>query len=119
MGVPETSAPSPLQEIETVVQQRANQLAIDVDTPEGEDHLRTLIEEAIESWSEDHLRGLREHALPDPGAMTERAFCNLARSGPLTSLLDDEYPAVSVRPFLNARFILGDNDFNLLSLTEA
>lgn len=80
---------SPLQEIELTVQRRATQLALDVDTLDGEEQIRSLIEDAINSWQEEYSRGLRDHSLPDPEAVAERAFRNIARSGPLTPLLTD------------------------------
>lgn len=81
---------SPLQEIERLVQQRANTLAIDVDSPDGETRLLGLIHDAVGEWSEEHSRGHRPYALPDPDAVTGRAFRNLARYGPLTELLTDD-----------------------------
>ncbi len=80
---------SPLQEIELAVQRRATQLALDVDTLDGEEQIRSLIEDAVNSWQEEYSRGLRDHSLPDPEAVAERAFRNIARSGPLTPLLTD------------------------------
>jgi len=81
---------SPLQEIEQLVQERANHLALDVDAPEGESTLRALISDAVDAWADDHRRGLRSHALADPDRVAQRAFRNLARYGPLTELLDDD-----------------------------
>lgn len=81
---------SPLQEIERTVQHRANALALDVATAEGEDRLHDLIDEAVREWSEDHSRGHRPFDLPDPAGVTDRAFRNLARYGPLTDLLTDD-----------------------------
>ncbi len=80
---------SPLQEIELAVQRRATELALDVDTLDGEEQIRSLIEDAINNWQEEYRRGLRDHSLPDPEAVAERAFRNIARSGPLTPLLTD------------------------------
>ena len=84
------AARSPLEEIEEAVQVRANLLALDIDSPDGEDKLRGLIDEAISAWSDDHRRGRRSFDLPDPGGVARRAFRNLARYGPLTELLDDD-----------------------------
>lgn len=81
---------SPLQEIERSVQLRANALALDVDSPDGESRLLDLIHDAVLQWSDDHSRGHRPYELPDPDGVTERAFRNLARYGPLTELLADD-----------------------------
>ena len=81
---------SPLQEIERSVQLRANALALDVDSPDGESRLLDLIHDAVVQWSDDHSRGHRPYELPDPDGVTERAFRNLARYGPLTELLADD-----------------------------
>ncbi len=81
---------SPLQEIEQTVQHRANSMALDVDSTDGESRLLELIRDAVHQWSEDHQRGRRPFDLPDPEGVTERAFRNLARYGPLTELLTDD-----------------------------
>ena len=81
---------SPLQEVEREVQRRANDLALDVDEPAGERALRELIDHEVRAWDQDHRRGVRPHALSDPEGVASRAFCNLARYGPLTELLDDD-----------------------------
>jgi pilus assembly protein CpaF len=85
-----TAPPSPLLEIERRVQERANAAHLDIDTPDGEAALRALVLEEVERWADDHRRGLREHRLADPDGVAERAFRNLARYGPLTSLLADD-----------------------------
>lgn len=81
---------SPLQEIESVVQQRANALALDVDSESGESRLLELIRDAVGEWSDQHSRGHRPFDIADPGGVTDRAFRNLARYGPLTELLTDD-----------------------------
>ena len=81
---------SPLQEIESTVQDQANRASIDVSTSEGDSELRGLIESAVLQWRDDHRRGLRPHDLSEPGVIVERAHRNLARYGPLTSLLEDD-----------------------------
>jgi pilus assembly protein CpaF len=83
-------AATPLEEIERNVQDLANRLGLDVGAPDGEDRLRSLIDDEVERWSHDHARGRRDFALPDPGAVAARAFRNLARYGPLTELLTDD-----------------------------
>ncbi len=81
---------SPLEEIERSVQRRANDLSLDVATPEGEHRLVELIDDAVREWSDEHSRGRRPFDLPDPGGVAARAFRNLARYGPLTDLLTDD-----------------------------
>ncbi len=85
-----TSVSGPLQEIESQVQRMANDMAIDLGQPGGEAELRDLIDGQVSRWEDDHRRGLRSQSLPDPAGLAERAFRNLARSGPLTELLEDD-----------------------------
>lgn len=78
---------SPIELIERAVQDRAKATALDLAGPDGEAHLRRLIDDEIGRWQDDHKRGTRTHALVDPAAVAERAFRNIARYGPLTPLL--------------------------------
>lgn len=87
MGGP---AASPLAEVERSVQQRAKDISLEMTAPGGEAKLRALIVDEVARWNDDHRRGRRAVALPDAGLVVERAFRNLARYGPLTSLLDDD-----------------------------
>jgi pilus assembly protein CpaF len=84
------STTSPLQQIELDVQRRATRSSIDVDTADGAATLRSLIDDVVAEWVDEHRRGHREHALADPAGLSERAFRNLARYGPLTELLADD-----------------------------
>jgi pilus assembly protein CpaF len=84
------SALSPLAEIERAVQERAKDISLEMSGPDGEAKLRGLIADEVARWNDDHRRGRRALALPDPDAVVERAFRNLARHGPLTPLLDDD-----------------------------
>jgi len=81
---------SPLATIEAAVQERAKEIRLDLGRPGGEQQLRDLLAEEIARWQDDHRRGLRPVAVSDPGGLGERAFRNLARHGPLTSLLADD-----------------------------
>src|SRR5690606_34572426 len=58
--------------------------------PGGEAQLRALIVDEVDRWNDDHRRGRRAFALADPDVVVERAFRNLARYGPLSSLLADD-----------------------------
>jgi pilus assembly protein CpaF len=84
------STTSPLQQIELDVQRRATRSSIDVDTADGAATLRSLIDDVVAEWVDEHRRGHRELALADPTGLSERAFRNLARYGPLTELLADD-----------------------------
>ena len=81
---------SPLAEIERAVQEQAKDIQFEMSAPGSEAVLRSLIEAEVTRWGEDHRRGLRAIELGDPDAVVERAFRNLARYGPLTSLLEDD-----------------------------
>jgi pilus assembly protein CpaF len=81
---------TPLAEIESWVQERANALAVDLSAEGGTEQLRQLIHDAVVRWEDEHRRGIRPHPLADPDGIAERAFRNLARYGPLTSLLEDD-----------------------------
>jgi pilus assembly protein CpaF len=84
------ATPSPLVEIERLVQERAKDVSLEMSSPAGEAKLRALIAEEVARWGDDHRRGRRPFALADPDQVAERAFRNLARYGPLTPLLDDD-----------------------------
>jgi pilus assembly protein CpaF len=81
---------SPLPSIERAVQDRAKSLPSDLAPDAHDSALRDLIEEEIERWQADHRRGLRSIELAQPTALADRIFRNLARFGPLTSLLEDD-----------------------------
>jgi pilus assembly protein CpaF len=85
-----TPGPSPLGEIERAVQERAKDVSLDMSGPAGEAELRELIADEVTRWNDDYRRGRRLRDLPDPELVTERAFRNLARYGPLTPLLADD-----------------------------
>ncbi|MBA3281108.1 MAG: CpaF family protein [Acidimicrobiia bacterium] len=80
--------PSPLEEIERLVQGQARDLSLDTDRDPGA--LRALVEETVEQWSSDHKRGIRPFDLADSGRIIERAVRNLTGYGPLAPLLADD-----------------------------
>ncbi len=84
------ATPSPLVEIERLVQERAKDVSLEMSSAAGEAKLRVLIAEEVVRWGDDHRRGRRPYALADPDQVAGRAFRNLARYGPLTPLLDDD-----------------------------
>ena len=80
---------SPLHEIESRVQERAKDEAIDLSADESTALLSDLVAEEIAGWNADHLRGQRAFALHDPDRVADRALRNLTGYGPLGPLLDD------------------------------
>ncbi len=85
-----TDGAPPLVQVERRVQKRAKDIALDMSTMSGEHDLRRLIAEEVANWNGEHQRGLRPFAITTPDLVIERAFRNLARYGPLSSLLDDD-----------------------------
>ena len=81
---------SPLTLIERNVQDRAKRASLELDRPDGEAALRRMIDGEISQWQDDHRRGQRAVALSHPEQVAERTFRNIARYGPLTTLLDDD-----------------------------
>ncbi len=80
----------PLVMIEHLVQERAKTLADDLDADLHDRALRELIDDEIDRWREDHRRGHRLVDLPRPELLADRVFRNIARHGPLTTLLEDD-----------------------------
>lgn len=85
------SAPAvtPLAEIEQLVQTRAKQEAVDLDTADARAALAALVDDEVTRWNDAYRRGLRDLPLADPDLVVERAMRNLAGYGPLAPLLDD------------------------------
>ena len=79
----------PLIEIERTVQRDARTIAVDMATDDGRHALRTLIDDAIETWQSEAALGVRPTPIADPDAVARRAWRNLAEYGPLTELLLD------------------------------
>lgn len=63
---------SPLHEIETIVQARAKEEAIDLGAEASVAALAQLVEDEIGRWNIDHQRGIRAFALHDPGIPQSR-----------------------------------------------
>jgi pilus assembly protein CpaF len=82
--------PSPLLDIEQLVQERAKHRVLDVDGESGRRVLRELIDEAIAGWRHEYRRGQRPFDLVSTDAVADRAFRNLAGYGPLEPLLADD-----------------------------
>ncbi len=81
---------SPLSQIEQRVQDRAKDLALDMDSDEGKAAIRALIDDEIARWNDDSKRGLRPFGLSDPTVVAQRAYRNLVDYGPLAPLLADD-----------------------------
>jgi len=80
---------NPLVEIERRVQRRAKDRSLDMESSDAEASLRSLIADEITHWADDFRRGIRPFDLATPDELAERAFNDLVRYGPLTTLLDD------------------------------
>jgi len=84
-----TPTMTPLAEIEQLVQERAKQEAIDLDTADARAALAALVDQEVQGWNDAFRRGLRDLPLADPELVIERAMRNLAGYGPLAPLLED------------------------------
>ena len=82
--------PTPLAEIETRVQQRAKDEALDLGAVESTNALALLVDDEIRTWNDDHRRGIRPYPLSDTDLVAERALRNLTGYGPLGPLLADD-----------------------------
>ena len=85
-----TGEPTPLKEIEQVVQARARDLSVGLDDAAAAERLRRLVDEEIRAWNDDYRRGVRPFDVSDPAVLAERAMRNLTGYGPLGPLLEDE-----------------------------
>ncbi|CAM8629995.1 CpaF Flp pilus assembly protein, ATPase CpaF [Acidimicrobiia bacterium] len=80
---------TPLLDIETAVQARAKEAAIDLSNPGGHEQLRALIDDELRRWDDDVRRGRRTLVITNPETLAARAWRNLVLYGPLTDLLND------------------------------
>ena len=80
---------APLIDVETLVQARAKDDAIDLSTPEGHTLLRALIDDELRRWDDDVRHGRRSVVITNPATLALRAWQNLVQYGPLTNLLND------------------------------
>ncbi|MFP4235007.1 MAG: CpaF family protein [Nitriliruptoraceae bacterium] len=81
---------SPLAELERRVLQRAKDESLDLDRAGTSSRLKELLEDEVARWNLEHKHGRRDHDLPDPERVVERAQRNLTGYGPLEPLLADE-----------------------------
>lgn len=85
-----TSEPTPLREIERLVQDQARQISVNVDDAAAAELLSRLVDEEIRGWNDDHRRGARPFPITDVELVAERAMRNLTGYGPLGPLLEDD-----------------------------
>lgn len=81
---------SPLVEIEHRVQDRANAIDLDLDSPTGDALLRDLIEDEVQRWSTEQRRQSSSYVSNDLETLTDRTYRNIAQYGPITELLEDD-----------------------------
>lgn len=81
---------NPLVDIESRVQERAKDEALDLDDAASQAALERLIIDEVRAWNDDHRRGIRAFELSDPDVVAERALRNLTGFGPLAPLLEDD-----------------------------
>ncbi len=81
------AAISPLAAIESAVQSRAKEMALDVGRNGDRTRLRELVDDEIVRWNDDYRRGGHRFALADPPVFADRAMRNLTGYGPLEPLL--------------------------------
>lgn len=84
------AALSPLVEIEHRVQDRANAVALDLNSPSGDKLLRELIADEVDRWATEQRRQSTSFVTNDLKTLGERTYKNIAQYGPLTELLDDD-----------------------------
>ena len=81
---------SALEAIESRVQARARQVAIDPADEGVEATLARLVDDEITDWNERFRLGTSPYEISDPDLFAERAMRNLTSYGPLTPLLEDD-----------------------------
>ena len=79
---------SPLATIERLAQERADELALDLNRPDGLARLSRLVADTVERWNAEHRDGRQPVALDED--VVERALRNLVGYGPLGPLLEDD-----------------------------
>ena len=86
-----TGDPTPLVEIEQVVQARARDISIGPDdNAASTELLKRLVQEEIRAWNDGYRRGTKPFEVSNPEILAERAMRNLTGYGPLGPLLEDD-----------------------------
>ena len=70
---------APLIDVETLVQARAKDDAIDLSTPEGHTLLRALIDDELRRWDDDVRHGRRSVFITNPATLELLAWQNLVQ----------------------------------------
>jgi pilus assembly protein CpaF len=81
---------APLLLIEHAVQDRAKELGINPDSPNGRADLEQLVAAELDRWQLEFERGERSFSISDPETTLVRAVRNIAGYGPLEPLLADD-----------------------------
>ena len=81
---------SPLEELERLALEVANDRNISPGQAEGDEQLRGIVRELVDQWRADFRRGIRRIDLTEPEVIVDRAMSNLTGYGPLTALLEDD-----------------------------
>ena len=86
-----TGDPTPLVEIEQVVQARARDISVGPDDDAASTELlKRLVQEEIRAWNDGYRRGTKPFEVSNPEILAERAMRNLTGYGPLGPLLEDD-----------------------------
>ena len=85
-----SAEPTPLEEVERLVQARARQISVNLDNETAHATLARLVADEIDRWNDDFRRGDRPFLIADPELLAERAMRNLTGYGPLGPLLEDD-----------------------------
>jgi pilus assembly protein CpaF len=81
---------APLIVIERAVQDRAKELGLNPDNPNGRAELEQLVRMQLDKWQLEFERGERTISIADPELTLNRAIRNIAGYGPLEPLLADD-----------------------------
>lgn len=81
---------TPLQEIEQLVQDKARQISVNLNSGTAKQALKKLVDSEIDQWNNDFRRGIRPFQIADSNLLAERAMRNLTGYGPLAPLLEDD-----------------------------
>ena len=81
---------SPLEEIERLALEVANERNLSPEAGEASDQLRSILVDLVTQWRADYRRGIRPIDLIEPDLVVERAMANLVGYGPLETLIDDD-----------------------------
>jgi len=81
---------SPLEEIERLALEVANERNLSSETHDARDQLHQILHDLVAQWRADYRRGIRSLDLIEPELVVDRAMANLVGYGPLEALIDDD-----------------------------